>query len=624
MRRLVADGVDAAAYAYVLAAFVFLTANLSPGLHVTDEGVYLLMADSMADGGALTFWNGPGDSVEYEFTEVVHLVDGRIAPQYPPLYSLLAVPFYPLSTYGLIALNSLAFCGTILLIYHISDTLFSDKLLSLAAGILYSAFTYAPRYALGLWPHSLVVFLVAASVYAALKGVGGDARYLAAAGFLSAYAAGVRYPAAVYGLVLLLYVAAEAKAKAAYYVVGGAAPLLAMVAMNYAAHGSILPWYRNLTGDFGFFSHYQVFTLGFILLAGPYLAWRLGRGDGLKVSAATAAASAAAMYFLDPSFMSHMVTSLQVMFAEVVDMGFFPAAAVPEAKKSLLQAAPMLALAAAGLIAVRRNRKTYYLLLMLALSSILFYSMRVHQHGGNTPYMRYFLESLPYLSLLSAYAVRRLYGRPGHGWSILLFGSLLAFIILFYVPLLASQGRFLVHSSVYGLVFPLTLSAALLVAYPLVERGIRYAGILFTILLLITASYTVVNNIISVTAAKSGRGYTAGIAEELGFIEEGSTVVYFGDFNILYLAPVKADREVVLVNAARDGMRDTVDVIGRRLHSGPVYVVEGLRENYAIETTGFNNGTWEDFVDGNITEAFQASYVWTDGLVLLRLNNRPS
>ena len=168
-----------------------------------------------------------------------------VASTAPPLYAPIALAFSLFKWRGLVALNTLAYLFTTALVFVYARRHAAAPSTAWLAAIAFALGGFAIEYALGVWPHALSVALVFAAVFLAGRSIETDAvRPAAAAGFLLASAAGVRYQNAVLlaavgaGIFLL---SRRRWRLALAFVLCAAAPLAISSAINHARFGSWNP-----------------------------------------------------------------------------------------------------------------------------------------------------------------------------------------------------------------------------------------------------------------------------------------------------------------------------------------------------------------------------------------------
>jgi hypothetical protein len=381
-----------------------------------------------------------------------------VASSAPPLYAVLALPFSLFGWRGLVLLNALCFAAAAVLVFREVQRCAATRTAPWVGLAAFALCGFSLEYAQGVWPHMLAVFLcVAAFVLAGRAREGGGAVAAAAAGFLSALAAGVRYQNAVFAACLglgLLVLAPKRRRVLPAFAAGSALPLLACSWINHLRLDSWNP----------------------ISKGGTYLV--------------PAVAGSSARTLLDP---------LWVLWSKVVDMSAHPAfgpgldrlnawasrsettgafLSVPGVlKKSLLQSAPWMLVPLVGVVIalVLFRRRTGRASSELRAAGLVIWPMLAGfalagfgRHDGMCFNQRYFLELVPLGAIAFALIVDELPLR----WTAALGGVLLAnaaTAALLFLPV-ASTARQLVE-----LKAPLAIALLALAAWLLWKKADRAA-----------------------------------------------------------------------------------------------------------------------------------------------------
>jgi hypothetical protein len=157
------DKIKVVIIALLLALQVVYAQFITKPAHFTvDEGVYHMMARSMAQTGSFEVWNGYAETPSEELIYALLRVDRRdaaaprLVPQYPSVYALLATPFYLIGGFaGLFWINLLAFFGTIWASGAVARRLYGDRTLALNAVLFLILGTFTWEYVQAVWPPSL-------------------------------------------------------------------------------------------------------------------------------------------------------------------------------------------------------------------------------------------------------------------------------------------------------------------------------------------------------------------------------------------------------------------------------------------------------------------------------------
>lgn len=540
-------------YPYSLFTFLFiavLSASLlslvEDGLFITDEVFYFLSAKSLAETGSFEIWNGLDEFVHpaLQFNDIalVYTLNGRIFEVYPPLYAFMAYPFYRVfGFHGLFIINVVAFSVSMVLVYLIARRVFGDILLASSSVVAFSLFTFALGFSIDLWPHMLSVSLVLLSFYCALF-FGRSGAFFIASGFVSGLAIGVRYQDIVFSLVLLAYILLRHGFRnLSYFLTGLSVPLFVIVALNYSMFGAFSTGYSGLFSSFfgGYSYFYFVLFCSLLFLMWVCYPKALSMAGNARTVITVYAILLFAMFVFfqlcDPLWAERFVLSVRVAYSEVVDMSSFPAAPVEPGKQSLLQASPFLALALFGFVGIfySRNRSdVLYLFTAFSIVEILFFSAVVQQHGEDTQNMRFFLESVPFLAVFSACALRDLMGLKGIGLRVFLL-LFMGFLSLFLIV----NGQQLLLPFIRK--FTLVLAAYVMIFYVIQVRfrGFRnlYA---FLVAAVLACSFFV--GIADMGISQTSRGVFHDLDESIcPHLAQESVMLSYGHRGLVPIAPTR-------------------------------------------------------------------------------------
>jgi len=516
---------------------------LADGLFVTDEAVYFLSVQSVAERSSFEIWNGLNE-ISHEslrFSNLTTVAQGRLYGQYPPLYPLMAYPFYRLfGIHGLFLLNLFSFAASMILVYVIVVRVFADRLLAAASVVAYSLCTYAVEFGLDLWPHMFSVALVLASFYLVIRR---PERSLgcAIAGFFSAVAVGVRYQDVIFTGVLLLYVLFSYGAKRSVSFLAGAfVPFSVIAVINYSLFSSLSTGYSEMGVFFGGYGYFYLALFAALFFA-AYVLYSLtpsaAERERLIVYALLAFTLMPVVFWLaDSQWVEKVKTSLQVLYSEVVDIGAFPDVSVGYGKKSLLQAAPFLVLAVFSLHRVfkfKERRNSGILFVVFAFVEVVFFSSVVGQHGEYTSSMRFFLESVPFLAALSVYTINDVLANIRRDETLVYSLLFIASVFVFIAGSGDSLGFPLYRT------FPLVMVVYALVAYFLQAR-VRRIRVFFVSFVVVLFSYSLVISIselaVSFESRKVEREIAADVCEN---VRGDSLVLYSKNIQIIFLAPAR-------------------------------------------------------------------------------------
>ena len=466
----------------------------APGPLSVDEAIYHWMAKSFSDSGSLDVWNGyeefPSPELHHRY---IRARGDKLFPQYPSLFSVLALPFYRVfGFFGLFVMNSIAFVGVAVLCFLTARKLFRDLDLALNSCLILILATFAWEYSQAAWPHAIgLLFVMGAfllSTEAYLSSNRREAMLLAAAsGAVGVIGLGMRldgifvFPA----LVLPFLFARPWRPVEAIMVGVGVIPaLIPLIYINYIKFGVFDPFSYGKGPGVQVVSPWPVVTAAAVVV----FAWMVTRpafAQGLDrririAGIALGGLGLLALLAFTPAG-SLLFRTLVDAYVCVVDIRTFPkdfVVAVRSAgggvlyvgahKKALLQSLPYVVLVFIPMLRLTKPDKDVYALAALFLTPLTFigfysYSFPFHDTGGLCLNTRYFLPSLPFLAILCAYAIRELQNTsdlPRAGlWTLLVCTSMAA---VFYV-LTKIVAKDLNDQEFPLLVLPLVLSTLLLV-----------------------------------------------------------------------------------------------------------------------------------------------------------------
>ncbi len=430
-------GCDARVYAVVAIGvlWVVLAAFWAvPGVFSVDGLTYQAMIDAFARNRSLFVENG------YDFypsaaltVENMVVSGGRLAPQYPGGWGILAAPAYLAGGLrGVILVNAVASALTLPLIWLAANALFGDRRVAATAALIYALATFAVDYALGFWPHGITTFLVTAAFAATAKGWRGTHhegfRGLLVAGLAIGLAVNIRVDAILAAAAIGAWTMGAARRP--YAALGvlalGLLPGLAMAAaINHAKFGSLSPFtYGRSSGGVSLSSYAELLP---VLAVGGLAFLALGlkrvRAAAFRpgVQAVILAAVLAAILLLPP-LRALAERIAQGFYVLVIDLQAHP---VPGRgvflkadgtilmfgiiKKALLQSLPYAAVMIVLLPRLIRgpDRAPLALCVLFMLSFVAFFSVNTW-HGGASNNMRYFLNIVPVMAILSALALREI------------------------------------------------------------------------------------------------------------------------------------------------------------------------------------------------------------------------
>lgn len=399
------------------------------------------MAKGFSDTHSLAVWNGygeiPSPELQHRYIKPHH---GELYPQYPPLFTILALPFYRVfGFFGLFVLNSLAFVGVVWLTFLTARRLFKDVDLALNSCLIMILATFAWEYSQAAWPHIFALLFIMAAFYFSLRAYEADTTGEAvmqslACGFVGAAGLGVRLDNVLFfpALVLPFLFANPPRAREALAVVmGSTPPLIGLAAMNYARFGDFNPLSYGDGSVQTISSGIVVAVAVLVLIAWVVTRPRFGRLPTYHRALCYGVLGSVLLLnlILAPYVGDVVFRVLRDGYVCTVDVRALPADSLvaPRSsgggvlyigahKKALLQSIPYLpllvlpALSAIGGCRERRELVTLFLPVMVVIAFYA-YSFPIHDMGGLCLNTRYFTPCLPFFSMLLAYGVKDLKAR---------------------------------------------------------------------------------------------------------------------------------------------------------------------------------------------------------------------
>ncbi len=416
-----------------ITVFLSIGAFLAPGApFIVDGGIYYDMARAMAEHGSFAIAGNGGVEGAPPLIKAL-TVDhyGLVYPQYPSGYALLAAPFYTVfGIQGLMLMNALAFALSIWLTYALARQLYDKRTAQWAAGIFAIA-SFAPTYALGIWPHMTALAAWLGAIYVAVIAAQAPslrtrASTLMLAGLLIGAGINIRVDVFLAGLILFLWLRLFARPQdrlAPVFLVLGMAPGLLLAAwINFVKFGTFAPFSYGSSGGADTVGRYGLVAAaaGLMIVAAwaanvPTAlswAWAYKRRCFLAVITIGALAIAAIGPLRDLAW--RVLTGLYVLVINLQAHDLYHQEGVEKnsygqllfwgyPKKALIQSIPWLPLALVPCIGLLRglNARAVSLCLIAAAAPLGFYALN-HWHGGGSYSMRYFLPAIPFLALLAA------------------------------------------------------------------------------------------------------------------------------------------------------------------------------------------------------------------------------
>lgn len=556
-----------------LLAFALLVFT-TPGIRVSDEFSYLLMIDAYATDGSLVLDNGldiiHSNQQRIPGTTFARIDGPRLAGVPAPLYPVIVAPLYRIfGLWGFAVLNILAYAATAVLVALMARSIKpASRKLSLAAAVLWSAATYSLAYAPMLWPHALSVFLVTAAAYLALSTAKQTHHSPAVlAGLLAGTAIGIRYPNAVYAIVLAGYLIIRYKSRLPAYLLGLMPPLAVVVYLNTLVfHHSFVTGYGNLL-----VMGVTMLVPAVLLLAAAVGLWFLHRflAATTRKRSMFPLAAIMAVAILALAFTESASSFLALFLQKTVYAGIEGGHPYPLDKKALLQSTPYLILAVPGILYARKRNASVLLWAALACAGLLVWGPASLGGVNETLGMRYLLETLPFIVLLSLSAVADL--RPRLDMKK---GVLIA-VILFSLFVFSSQPFLLYPKDMNTLprMLPLTFASGVLGLYSLAREHRTYNTLFWVVFAIAVAWSVSVAYADAVVGARRTSDVTA-MSETIDQALPGRAAVLVyggGEAGLLYQSAITKDIDIYTV--ANDP-GDTQRVVKANIQRGiPVYAL---------------------------------------------------
>lgn len=413
----------------VLAAFW-----AAPAPFTVDGYVYRAMIDAIARNGSLFLDNGYATYRSEALAPMYAVISGdQLAPQYPGGWGILAAPAYMAAgVRGVMLVNAVASALTLPMIWIAAEALFRDRRVAVTAALIYALATFSVEYAVGFWPHAVTTFLVTAAFAATAHGWRGndrdELRGFLFAGLAIGVAVNIRVDAILAAFAIATWLMGAARrpyAGLAMLLLGLAPGLAAATWINYAKFDRLSPvTYGKSSGGASIRNYAELLPL---LAVGGLAALALGleriratvlRPAGIAAILAGLAAAVLSVPYLGALAwrLAHGAYVLVVDFQSVpfpgrglflTDYGTITAWGL--FKKALLESLPYAAAVVVLTPGLLRgpNRAGLVLCLLFMLPFIAFFSLNTW-HGGGSSNMRYFLNFMPVLAILSAMALHEI------------------------------------------------------------------------------------------------------------------------------------------------------------------------------------------------------------------------
>jgi len=427
-----------------------------PGYISIDEAIYHWMVKSYSDSGNLDVWNGYG---EFPSPELHHPFlkahDGKLFPQYPYLFAVLAWPFYSLTGFfGLFLVNSLSFLGVVVLCFLTASKLFDDEDLAITACLVLVLGTFAWDYSQAAWPHMVAVLFAIAAFCLCTYAYCAATRYAAvkfalAAGLVAGFAPGVRLDAflVIPALILPFLFARPWRPLEAIALVAASVPGLAVLAMtNFVKFGVFSPFSYGLGTVRQAVPAESMLVFGAIALGLVWVSTRSRFIPAVETHRTKVILGVGFLVlgciFIFPKAMLLLEHMAHYGYVSTVDirsmdptiaLGAMTRSAgggvvyIGGQKKALLQSLPfavILLLPLARIVTGHKDSAALAALFLVPLTVMGYYSYAFIEleGGGLCLSNRYFLVCLPFIAILAAFAIRDLRSRweTGPDWKLMI------------------------------------------------------------------------------------------------------------------------------------------------------------------------------------------------------------
>lgn len=570
---------------YLSILFVVLYFVMVPQVFFTDEATYILAVDSVGKVGLPVIDNFIGNKPYDElnvFGKDRITIDGKkfITTIFPPLYPYLAFPFYELSGIsGLIVLNIVSFILTGFLVYHLSEKLFGSEFAILSA-VIYTASTYSTVLALYIMPHSVSVFLIFLS--STLIVLYDESSILAAAGFLAGAAVGVRYPNAIIALVLLFYAErVHGLKKAAFFCSGFMVPLFFISWINNIFFGSFFATGYTSGHSFEIFDTFPALVASFVVFFfSLFFLYFLGKKFLIKSLSFRSISErirgnpklilylgAFFLLLCDPKRI-RIILSLLLVFGLNPIYHTLTDQINP---RSIIQSSPILILSLVGFNSLYKKgkiRSVLALFLAIPVFEVLFYSYFSYQ-GGNGVFMRYLLESVPYLTIFASEALLGIF-KSLKSLLIKLFDPIYLSLFFFFSILILSD---ISSDNFFLKALPVVLSLSLLLSYILSDRS-KMCRSLSRELAVVCILYSISVNVTFLSVFAMHRNYER--QDNIWDVLKPSSVVLYSEKDVFFsLASEKIKKNITLAQTTLGNETTNVAFLGGLRRMGvPAYMVD--------------------------------------------------
>ncbi len=562
-----------------------------PGVFTTDDDNYLINVLLLRQG-RVTVANTEGltPSSELLFFEPgpwTRAVESTpVASTAPPLYALVAWPFSFGGWRGLVALNTLAYVATTLMVFAYARRYGTGQSTPWLAAAAFALGGFAIEYAQGVWPQALSMALCTAGIAAAGRGIEGAAlRWAAAAGALLAFATGIRYQnaiilAAAAGGVWLL---TDRRWRASVaFGCSAAIPLAASAVINHARVGSWNPISKGR--DYLNVPAFE--SAGAARWSDPIVMFWAKLVD-FSVRPQLTGRSVEGWLTYDP------VTGAHLMLGDVLQKAFFQSApwAILGFLLFLLAWLPWIRIPDA------QRRQLRLLSLVAGAVLIVFAFSGVTRHEGFVFNQRYLLELLPLAAVAFAWSLDGVLLKPQPLTIGAIAGTTAVLLILLGTPRVGGPDvPMWTFRQVALFKLPLLLATSLAIVWKLARTRSRLTPLLAGLAGACLAWGLTLHLADDVAASHRTRDYnrrqTAALSQALPDYSALIAYWYHKDGAV----PLLFNKDIVIIDAGADEGRDAAKLAGELL---------GRNRRVFLLKTGFPDDVLRRSVDGLHTKAVE-------------------
>lgn len=245
-----------AAAALALLHFIWVAAHLAPAIMSPDSNGYVVQARLIAEAGRTSF--SPTSTVQFVGMHWLETAEGIFHSRYPAGLPLLMAAAWKFG--GLTAalwINPLLASATVLLVFFLARRFAPDPYALFAAAVV-AAVPVTNQHALDADAHVAAAFFLVGGILALLRfGESHEKRFGLLAGFLLGAIPTIRYPEAIFGLAIAVWLLWRVRPFPQVWsaVLGALVPLGALGVHNTAAYGAFWRTGYSLTNEqtgFGF------------------------------------------------------------------------------------------------------------------------------------------------------------------------------------------------------------------------------------------------------------------------------------------------------------------------------------------------------------------------------------